>query len=345
PILGVPRSLLRLVNGPGNEFRTFFITQYDLAAWQVALEFGLFGHALLNGKIDRAVLAAKAGMDADLCGRISKHLATQNVFNQIELDVFEHSAASALVAKDSGIEALIIGQVDEMFRAASEASACVQNSPFESNSFNSPFATRQGKPVYSWYGDNPEKGIRFAKGMAGVAQMDRPISTLRDDFAWAKLEASGKVVDIGGGSGHVALHLASHFPGLNFVRVTFQQHDFFSEQPITDASAFFLRQGLHNRNDADCVKIIRALVPALEKCKPGTPLLINDEVLPALNRVPKYKEHSLRHYDMCMVVIFGSKQRTEKEFEKLLKEADSRFEVVKVHGTNDMGLVEAHLKH
>ncbi|EFQ36641.1 hypothetical protein CGRA01v4_12200 [Colletotrichum graminicola] len=41
------RSLTRLVNGPVNEFRSFFMTQYDLAAWQAALEFGLFGHVPL----------------------------------------------------------------------------------------------------------------------------------------------------------------------------------------------------------------------------------------------------------------------------------------------------------
>lgn len=358
-------SLLRLVNGPVNEFRSFFMTQYDLAAYQVALEFELFRNVPLNGRIHVSELAQKAGMDEDRCGRVVKHLTTQHVFNELELDVFEHSATSALIARDAGIEALLLSQVDEMFRAASETSTCVQNTPFESDSFNSPFATRFGKPAYLWYGENPDKGVRFARGMTGVAQMDRPIATLRDDFPWAKLESSGKVVDVGGGSGHVSLHLAAQFPGLKFVvqdssmkmladgkaqltpdirdRVSFMQHDFFSEQPVTDASAFFIRQCLHNWNDKDCIRIIRALVPALEKCKPGTPLLINDEILPGLNERTKFEEHLLRQYDMCMFVIFGSKQRTELEFKKLLKQADPRLKVVKVHGTNGMGLVEAHL--
>ncbi|KAK1948744.1 S-adenosyl-L-methionine-dependent methyltransferase [Colletotrichum sublineola] len=361
------RSLMRLVNGPVNEFRSFFMTQYDLAAWQVALDFGLFGHVPLGGRIGAKELAQAAGLDVDRCGRLVRHLAAQHVFREAETDVFEHSAASALIARDEGICALLGSQVDEMFRAASEASACVRNAPFESGGVHSPFATRHGKPPYLWYAENPEKGVRFAKSMAGAAQMDRPISTLRDDFPWTKLQASGKVVDVGGGSGHVSIHLASYFPNLEFIvqdsnpkmlasaqanlsptlaeRITFMQHDFFSEQPVKDASAFFLRQCLHNWNDKDCIRIIRALVPALEKCKPGTPLLINDEILPALDQRSKFEEHSLRQYDMCMFVIFGSKQRTEKQFEALLKEADPRFEVVKVHGSNAMGLVEAHLRH
>jgi hypothetical protein len=35
-------------------------------------------------------------------------------------------------------------------------------------------------------------------------------------------------------------------------RVTFQQHNFFETQPLSDADAYFLRQCLHNNNDADC---------------------------------------------------------------------------------------------
>jgi hypothetical protein len=36
------RDLLRLVNGPRNDARTFVCYLYDLAAWQVACEFNFF---------------------------------------------------------------------------------------------------------------------------------------------------------------------------------------------------------------------------------------------------------------------------------------------------------------
>jgi ribosomal protein L7/L12 len=46
-----------------------------------------------------------------------------------------------------------------------------------------------------------------------------------------------------------------------------------------------------------------------------------------------------------MFVVAGSKERTRSDFENLLREADSRFSVVKVHrnSTSTMGLVEAYL--
>ncbi|KAF4345172.1 sterigmatocystin 7-O-methyltransferase precursor [Fusarium beomiforme] len=361
------QDLLQLVNGPANDYRMFFMTHYTLAAYQVALQFGIFRHVPLGGKITIPDLAKKGGIDEDRCRRVIKHLATQRVFEEVEPDVFTHTAKSALIARDSDFEALLFMQFDEMFKAASDAAKFVQNTLHGEEGPDSPFATRHGKPPYQWYAENPDKALGFAKAMASLTQMDRSISALRDGFHWAELEAPGKVVDVGGASGHVSMDLAAVFPNLTFVvqdsspealedgkvklpaeiadRVSFMQHDFFKDQPITDASAFFMRQCLHNWRDEDCIKILRALVPALEKCKPGTPLLINEEVLPELNEVSKYEEHLSRQCDMCMFVAAGAKERPRGDFERLLKEADSRFKVVKVHrnSTSTMGLVEAHL--
>ena len=110
-------------------------------------------------------------------------------------------------------------------------------------------------------------------------------------------------------------------------RVTFQQHSFFEPQPVHDANAFLLRQCLHNYNDSDCVAIIRALVPALEKCNAGTPFLINDIILPESGSTTRYVDHHLRQVDLTMMVTLGAKQRTAREFENLLKQANERFEV------------------
>lgn len=110
-------------------------------------------------------------------------------------------------------------------------------------------------------------------------------------------------------------------------RVTYQQHNFFNPQPVHDASAFFIRQCVHNWPDQECIKILQAFIPALEKCKPGTPLLINDTVLPQLDHKTRYEERLLRQLDIAMLVVINAKQRTEKEFRALLHKADERFEV------------------
>jgi hypothetical protein len=127
-------------------------------------------------------------------------------------------------------------------------------------------------------------------------------------------------------------------------RVTFQQHDFFEPQPVQDVDAFFVRQILHNHNDADCIKIIRALVPALQASKKRIPLLISDIILPEPGTTTRWEEHRLRQVDFCMLVMLGAKQRSVEDFRKLFNEADGRFEIVKVWmNPAGMGLLEVHL--
>jgi hypothetical protein len=128
-------------------------------------------------------------------------------------------------------------------------------------------------------------------------------------------------------------------------RIKFQQHNFFEPQPVQNSDAFLMRQVLHNYNDADCIKIIKGMVPALEKCKAGTPLLVNDIVMPRHGTTTRYMEHHLRQVDICMLVLMGAKQRSEEEFGALFKEADPRFEIVKLYDNPlGIGMLELHLR-
>jgi hypothetical protein len=110
-------------------------------------------------------------------------------------------------------------------------------------------------------------------------------------------------------------------------RVTFMPHDLFMPQPVTGAAAYLLRYITHNWSDEDCVRIFRALVPALEKSPPETRLLINDVVLPALGESTRYHDHRVRQIDIMMMLMLGAKQRTQEQFQHLLTEADPRLKV------------------
>lgn len=110
-------------------------------------------------------------------------------------------------------------------------------------------------------------------------------------------------------------------------RVVFMQHDYFQPQPVQNATAFFTRQITHNLTDEDTVRFLRGFVPALEASKPGTPVLINDTVIPEPGEKTAYEEHGLRQMDLAMWIVFNSKQRTAQEFGKLLAQADPRLRV------------------
>lgn len=107
PLNEVIQEFLQLINGPKKTLTSLLLAHYDLAAYQVALEFGFF-EAVPLGKGDSMhleELARIVDVDKDRVGRIMKFLATQMVFQEIETDVFAHTANSALFATDSDLRA------------------------------------------------------------------------------------------------------------------------------------------------------------------------------------------------------------------------------------------------
>lgn len=128
-------------------------------------------------------------------------------------------------------------------------------------------------------------------------------------------------------------------------RITFREADFFKPQPTHGAAAYLLRQCTHNWTDEYVVKMSRAVVPALEVSKIGTPLLINEIVLPdGTSKMSRIQERHIRQTDMAMLINFGAKQRTKAEFEALLKQADPRFEIARVSDDRALCLLEVHLR-
>lgn len=94
------KDLLRLVNGPRNDARTFVCYLYDLAAWQVACEFNFFEAVPEKGSIHVQDIAAKVGMDVDRVSRFLRMLTSDRVFEEAEKDMFQHTSRSVLYLHD-----------------------------------------------------------------------------------------------------------------------------------------------------------------------------------------------------------------------------------------------------
>ena len=129
-------------------------------------------------------------------------------------------------------------------------------------------------------------------------------------------------------------------------RISFTRANFFEPQKYMGAAAYLLRQCTHNWADHDVVIMLKSLVPGLEGSAPGTPLLINDMILPEPGtKVQRIWERERRQVDMIMLVCFGAKQRTVAEFEALLNQADPRYAIRKIHEQDQgaLGLLEVYL--
>jgi hypothetical protein len=59
-------------------------------------------------------------------------------------------------------------------------------------------------------------------------------------------------------------------------RIDFVAHDFFTEQPVRGADIYIFKWIMHNWSDKYCLRILRALVPAL---KTGAKVLLFEYVL------------------------------------------------------------------
>ncbi|KAK1143244.1 hypothetical protein N8T08_006944 [Aspergillus melleus] len=358
-------DLQRLIDGPRKWLRELCCTGYDLGALQVALDFDFFGLIPEDGEIALAELSQKAGLDQDRVSRIIRQMMTYRIFDERRPGFFSHSSTSLVVRQDEELRAVVHYSLDEMLKAAADSNISFKANPYEADNMHNPFVTRHGVPIFEFYAKDAEKARRFAKAMAGLRRMDRHLDYLLNrGFNWGALK--GTVVDLGGGNGHISRTMAEVFPDLNFVvqdsnadmlaqgeaeltdeirdRVSFVQHSFFEPQPQMNAAAFLIRQCTHNWADRHVVTIFKSMVPGLENSSPDTPLLINDIIIPEPGTWHRHQERIVRQVDMVMLVNCGAKQRTVAEFEALLKEADSRYEIRNVHENGPLGLLEVYLK-
>ncbi|KAI2639022.1 putative O-methyltransferase [Hypomontagnella submonticulosa] len=358
-------DLVHLAKGPIQWFRTLMYSLSDMGAWQTAVRFKYFSIIPLDKPMSVKEIAAATKMDEDRLGRIMKILASQHCFEEVEEDVYGHTSVSAFIAQNQDIQAIAACVLNETFEAASLTATAIERAPYTSDSPHSAFHLRFGTDSYTWYKENQDRATNFASAMAGVSRMNRARTELRDGFPWGSLRKK-RVVDVGGGSGHISIYLATQFPELEFFvqdvnpdmlvegpklpefksvekRVSFMQYDFREPQPVTDAGLFMIRQVLHNYPDDVCVQIFKSFVPALEKSASGTSILISEILLPEMNAEPKVQEHHLRQFDILMLSSFAAKERTVKEFARLLKQADERLEITKLHQKGVNGLLEVQL--
>lgn len=153
-------------------------------------------------------------------------------------------------------------------------------------------------------------------------------------------------LQMGGNQGYVSLALAAAFPSLDFIvqdqagmrtpattglvppslvdRVLLTTHDFFTPQPVAGAACYLFRMIFHGFADGDCVRILRALVPALRR---GSRVVVNDGALPAPGSVgfAGEGERSVRTLDLFMQVTVNAHEREVEDWRVLFTRADERF--------------------
>ncbi|KAI0387392.1 putative O-methyltransferase [Hypomontagnella monticulosa] len=164
------------------------------------------------------------------------------------------------------------------------------------------------------------------------------------------------LVDVGGGKGHdiLAFHekyprnggrliLQDLAPAINNVlkvdsSIETMVHNFFTEQPVKGARAYYYHYILHDWSDSVCLDILKNARAAM---KPGYSKLILNEMIVS-DRGASMTHASM---DMTMLAFCGGMERTERQWRELLGKAG--LEVVRVWlppQEDATGIVEAMVK-
>ncbi|GAB1191677.1 hypothetical protein APSETT444_000859 [Aspergillus pseudonomiae] len=308
-----------------------------------------------------AQISADTGLSRSMVKRILRHAMTFRVFKEPREGVVAHTARSALLRSQEAVDFIAVG-LEEMDPAALRAAEALQKWPGSEEPNHTGFAlvNRTDIPTYKVLEGDPARAARFANTMSIMTNgKGFDVSHVVNGYDWSALN-SATVVDIGGSRGHIAQAVASRFPSLSFVvqdlpstvanaaadlppqlvgRVSFMPHDFFNDQPVV-ADAYFLRWILHNWPDKYCVKILRALIPAL---RPGARIIINEICVPQPGCIPLWREKQLRTMDMGMMTLFNAQERDADEWRDLLERADPRFTFAGIHQAegSQLALIEA----
>jgi hypothetical protein len=264
-------------------------------------------------------LAASVSAHPDALGRVLRLLAAHGVF-EVQGDTFRHSPTSRLLRSDHP--------------QSMRAWARVTGLPILWSSFGAmEHSVRTGLPAaaevfpggfWEYLAQNPEEGRVFNAAMVAKAQ-----GAVAGILAAYDFSGFGRIGDIGGGSGHLLRavldtaptakgvlfdlpHVIEEASGLASERLTLQAGDFFRDD-LPSCDAYLLMEIIHDWADEEAAAILQAIrraAPAHAK------LLVVETIVPD-DPGPDWS----KVLDMIMLTLFGSRQRTQQEYEALLTQS------------------------
>ncbi|KAI9728587.1 MAG: hypothetical protein M1834_007615 [Cirrosporium novae-zelandiae] len=318
-----------------------------------------------DGSITLEALSQATGVQDSLLERLLRILVVTGFVNQTPEFEYTHTKFSRAYATSPEIGKFFALKYDDVFLVLDRFHEYLADRKSlkepEDPAFN-PFTwahKQDGTNVWEIMAQNP---ARLKEYQIGLATADKRMPTVGFyDFGRLNTSDSRPVfVDVGGGSGVSILAIMKAHPELaktpeKFILqdlkgpielareagklpegVKTMEHDFYSEQPVKGAKAYYIRRIMHDYSDANCVLILKRLAEAMSA---DSVVLISDMVIP-----PQCSETNLMAVMSDLAIMsMGGKERTEAGFSKILGLAG--LELVKVWKANVEGdaLAEARL--
>ncbi|KAJ4160377.1 hypothetical protein NW754_003502 [Fusarium falciforme] len=298
--------------------------------------------AKINGPFNVAEVAEAKGIEPALLSRLLRHVSAMGYLTELgqdryELNNFTKSMAFPFInAGYPCISGACINALGKFHEYANNNGwkdpTDISNSPLQHG-----YSTE--KTFFEHLHTNPPYGQMFHLHMGGYRQgrpswMDADFFPVQEKLlnGFDQSEDATLLVDIGGSFGHDIGEFRRKFPDapgrlvLQDLPVVIDQitkldekiertkYDFFTEQPIKGARAYYMHSVLHDWSDETCTKILKRAMGAM---KPGySKLLINENVIP--NTGAQWEATAL---DVMMLTLLASRERTQENWENLLGNA------------------------
>ncbi|KAI1081784.1 O-methyltransferase-domain-containing protein [Whalleya microplaca] len=323
---------------------------------------GVPQHVPLEGPIAIDDLATKVGVNARLLQQQLRFAYLTGIFYEPSEGFVAHTSVSAAIPTFSPWIQMRLGYL--MSRGAWKIPEALKTrqDPNASSDREIPFALADSKHRSFWRAleeDDPDgRGMeKFSVAMKALfaGHSGNSLAPFLRGFDWQAL-GDGLIIDVGGGNGHIEVNILDKIPScISFLiqdlatnegpanatihqheaegRVQFQTHDFFGAQPSElRPKAYLLSRILHDWQDADCVKILRQLLPAMKEY--GTKLLVVERVLPDhIGDIPNHQEQLIRTQDLLMFTLFGGGERSLSDWSALFKKVDMKMKIAAVRSS------------
>ncbi|KAJ5556996.1 O-methyltransferase [Penicillium frequentans] len=343
------RALIATLEIP-SEFiqRTFWAEPAQSAIIRLAVDVKLFQHLqeAANASLSLSSLSQKTGVDATLLSSLARHLVAMKLIT-FDNGAFHATKMSNDLAADN-FQHGICYCYDVVRPSVNAFPAFLKRIKYKSPSTDGtdvPFhdGHKTQLPFFEWLVATPPHLHQFDSFMSAYRAGKPnwydfyPVSE-RIIEGFDSSTSDVLLVDVGGGRGHDAASFAAQYtshPGKIVMQdrepviasllaqgssQCFQAevHNFFTPQPIKGARVYYLHSILHDWGDADSVKILESLVPALKK---GYSRVLLNEIV-VNEEEPTLAATSM---DLMMLAHFGVRERTEAELGSLLTKAKLRL--------------------
>ncbi|TQS37670.1 hypothetical protein Golomagni_01849 [Golovinomyces magnicellulatus] len=342
-----------LIETPEAALINIYTNWTELVSLETICHFRLFEAIPPTGSATYSEIAAYARIPRDFAVRFIRINILNGIFSEpVPGHVYHTPRSRWLLTRGPGLLDLIEFNCRELAPAGLQYPEVIERYGAAQEPNQSPFAlANDNLPFFEVLARDEKRRLRFSRGMQYLTSAEcYDVRYILEGYDWAAVDTPGsRVLDVGGGLGHISALIAASTKELHFTvqdlppviadavanksdlaepcfldRISFLPLSFFTPHPISTPAfdVVFLRWITHNWSDKYTCQIFRAMIPALRK---GSEVLIIEYLLDdQCFGVNVSHAFSLR-IDMMMGVGFGAKERSARGIRELMNEVAQEF--------------------